>query len=63
MGTVSLKIQGLSMADCEDIGGNFFDQRVYRKGRCDVLELVGKHVRPRMDLTRAKLYAFQSTRD
>lgn len=67
MGTAFVEVQdaegrpvpGFTMADCEEIGGNFIDQRVYWKGRSDVSGLVGKPVRLRINLKRAKLYAFQ----
>lgn len=67
MGTAFVEIQdeagnplpGFAMADCEEIGGNFIDQRVYWKGQDDVSSLAGKPVRLRFNLKRAKLYAFQ----
>lgn len=67
MGTAFVEIQnaegqpiaGFSMQDCEEIGGNFVDQRVYWKGNSDVAGLAGKPVRLRFNLKRAKLYAFQ----
>lgn len=67
MGTTFVEIQdeqgqaipGFSIADCEEIGGNFIDQKVYWKGRSDVSSLAGKTVRLRFHLKRAKLYAFQ----
>ena len=46
-------------ADCEEIGGNFIDQRVYWKGKSDVSSLAGKPMRLRINLKRGKLYAFQ----
>ena len=52
-------IEGFSMADCEEIGGNFIDQRVYWKGKSDLSALVGLPVRLLINLKRAKLYAFQ----
>lgn len=69
MGTAFVEIQdehgnpvpGFSMADCEEIGGNFIDQRVYWKGNSDVSPMAGKSVRLRFNLKRAKLYAFQFT--
>lgn len=69
MGTAFVEIQdaddqpipGFSASDCEEIAGNFIDQRVYWKGRSDVSALAGKPVRLRIDLKRAKLYAFQFT--
>jgi hypothetical protein len=67
MGTAFVEIQdeqgtplpGFAMADCEEIGGNFIDQKVYWKGKPDVSALAGKTVRLRFNLKRAKLYAFQ----
>jgi len=67
MGTAFVEIQdadgqpipGFATAECEEIGGNFIDQRVYWKGRPDLSALAGKPVRLRFDLKRAKLYAFQ----
>ncbi|RYD26726.1 MAG: hypothetical protein EOP86_25520, partial [Verrucomicrobiaceae bacterium] len=52
-------IPGFTLADCEEIGGNFIDQRVYWKGKTDVSSLAGRPVRLYFKLTRAKLYAFQ----
>lgn len=67
MGTAFVEIQdesgqpipGFSLADCEEIGGNFIDQRVYWKGKSDVSALAGKPVRLHFQLKRAKLFAFQ----
>jgi len=67
MGTAYVEIQdeagqpipGFTLADCEEIGGNFIDQRVYWKGKSDVSFLAGKTVRLRFNLKRAKLFAFQ----
>lgn len=69
MGTAFVELQdeqgapipGFTLADCEEIGGNFIDQRVYWKGQSDVSALAGKPVRVRINLKRAKLYAFQFT--
>ncbi len=71
MGTAFVEIEdadgrqmpGFTISDCEEIGGNFIDQRVYWKGRSDVSALAGKPVRLRINLKRAKLYAFQFTPD
>ena len=52
-------IPGFTLADCEEIGGNFIDQRVYWKGNPDVASLAGRPIRLYFDLKRAKLYAFQ----
>jgi hypothetical protein len=52
-------ISGFSLAECEEIGGNFIDQQVYWKGSSDVSSLLGKPVRLHFRLKRAKLYAFQ----
>ena len=54
-------IPGFTLADCEEIGGNFIDQSVYWKGSPDVSSLAGRPVRMRINLKRAKLYAFQFT--
>ncbi len=51
-------IDGYSLEDCEEIGGNFIDQCVYWNGSADVSALAGKPVRIYFKLTRAKLYAF-----
>lgn len=67
MGTAFVEIQdadgkpipGFSMSECEEIGGNFIDQRVYWKGNTNVSSLAGKPVRLRINLKRGKLYAFQ----
>ncbi len=71
MGTAFVELQdeagrpipGFTLADCEEIGGNFIDQRVYWKGSSDVSALAGKPVRIRLNMKRAKLYAFQFTKD
>ena len=56
-------IPGFTLADCEEIGGNFIDQSVYWKGKTDVTSLAGKAVRIHFKLKRAKLYAFQFRKD
>lgn len=56
-------IPGFTLADGEEIGGNFIDQRVYWKGNPDVASLAGRPIRLRFRLTRAKLYAFQFTQE
>lgn len=69
LGTAFIEIQdadghplpGFTLADCEEIGGNFIDQQVYWKGNADVSSLAGKPVRLHFQLKRAKLYAFQFT--
>jgi hypothetical protein len=52
-------VPGFTLAECEEIGGNFIDQCVYWKGKSDVSALAGRPVRLYFKLTRAKLYAFQ----
>ena len=52
-------IPGFTLADCEEIGGNFIDQRVNWKGKTDVSSLAGKPIRLYFKLVRAKLFAFQ----
>jgi len=52
-------IPGFTLADCEEIGGNFLDQAVYWKGSPDVSALAGRPIRIYIKLKRAKLYAFQ----
>lgn len=56
-------IPGFTMADCEEIGGNFIDQAVHWKGKTDLSALAGKPVRIHFKMKRVKLYAFQFTRD
>lgn len=56
-------IEGYTLEDCEEIGGNFIDQTVYWKGNTDVSSLAGKPVRIYFKLTRAKLYSFTFTND
>jgi len=52
-------IPGFTLADCEEIGGNFIDQLVYWKGNADVATLAGRPIRVHVKLKRGKLYAFQ----
>jgi hypothetical protein len=52
-------IPSFTLADCEEIGGNFVDQRVYWKGKTDVSPLAGRPIRLYFKLVRAKLYGFQ----
>ena len=71
MGTAFVELQdesgrpipGFTLDECEEIGGNFLDQAVYWKGNHDVSALAGRPVRIYFKLRRAKLYAFQFTRD
>ncbi|MBN9118513.1 MAG: hypothetical protein J0I06_05025 [Planctomycetes bacterium] len=55
-------IPGFTLADCEEVGGNFIDQAVYWKGKPDVSALAGKPVRIFIKPKRTKLYAFQFTK-
>jgi len=52
-------IPGFTHDGCEEIGGNFIDQRVYWKGKTDVSTLAGRPIRLHFKLTRTKLYGFQ----
>lgn len=54
-------IPGFTLADCEEIGGNYIDQTVYWKGNHDVSPLAGKPVRIYFKLIRAKLFSFVFT--
>jgi len=54
-----IPIPGFSMEDCEEIAGNYIDEKVYWNGNSDVSALAVAAVRIRIKLTRAKLYAFQ----
>jgi hypothetical protein len=56
-------IPGFTLADCEEVGGNFIDQTVHWKGNADVSALAGRPVRIHFQMKRAKLYAFQFTRE
>jgi hypothetical protein len=56
-------IAGYTLADCEEIAGNFIDQAVYWKGKSDVSAIAGRPVRLHIKLKRAKLYAFQFTKE
>ena len=56
-------IPGFTLADCEEIGGNFIDQLVHWKGGVDVGSLAGRPIRLHIQLKRAKLYAFQFVSD
>jgi hypothetical protein len=66
MGTAFVELQdeqgtpipGFAASGCEEIGGNFIDQRVYWKGKSDVSSLAGKPIRLRINLKRGKLFAF-----
>lgn len=67
MGTAFVELQdadgktipGFTLADCEEIGGNFIDQTIHWKGNPDVSSLAGRPVRIRFQMKRAKLYSFQ----
>jgi len=69
MGTAWVEVQdaegrpipGRSLADCEEIAGDFVDLGVSWKGGPDVSDLAGRPVRLLVKLRRAKLYAFQFT--
>lgn len=71
MGTAFVELQdkdgkpfpGFAMADCEEIAGNYIDQCVYWRGKTDVSSLAGQIVRIHIKMKRAKLYAFQFTRE
>jgi hypothetical protein len=71
MGTAFVELQdadgklipGFTLADCEEIGGNYIDQQVYWKGKPDVSSLAGEPIRIHFKLKRAKLYAFQFTKE
>ncbi len=71
MGTAFVELQdadgrpipGFTVADCEEIGGNFIDQQVHWKSNADVSSLAGKPMRLKVTLKRAKLYAFQFTKE
>jgi hypothetical protein len=52
-------IRGFTLADSEEIGGNFIDQLVYWKGSVDVGSLAGRPISVYVKLKRAKLFAFQ----
>lgn len=54
-------IPGFTLAEAEEIGGNFIDQVVYWKGKSDIGSLAGQPIRLHIKLKRAKLYAFQFT--
>lgn len=70
MGTAFVEIQdaegrpipGFTLANCEEIGGNFVDQQVHWKAGADVSSLAGQPVRLHFRLKRAKLFAFQFER-
>jgi hypothetical protein len=56
-------LPGFTLAECEEVAGNFIDQAVYWKGKSDVSSLAGRPVRILIKLKRAKLYAFQFTKE
>ena len=67
MGTAFVEIQdqqghpipGYTMADCQEVGGNFTDQKVYWSATSDLSPIENQLVRIKFKLTRAKLFAFQ----
>ncbi|WP_373651076.1 hypothetical protein [Schlesneria sp. DSM 10557] len=69
MGTAFVELQdeqgvpipGFTLAECEEIGGNFIDQRVYWRGSPDVSSLATKPIRMKVVMKRAKFYSFQFT--
>lgn len=71
MGTAFVELQdesgnpypGFSLADCEEIGGNFLGHVVHWKGNTDVSSLAEKPVRMKIEMKRGKLYAFQFTEE
>jgi len=52
-------IPGLTLADCEEIGGNFVDATVRWSGKTDLSALRDQPVSLHVSARRAKLYAFQ----
>lgn len=56
-------IPGFTLADCEEVGGNFIDQTVYWNGGHDMSALQGPPVRLYFKITRGKLFAFQFTEE
>jgi hypothetical protein len=56
-------IPGFTRTDCEEIGGNFINQRVYWKGQADVSSLAGRPIRIYFSLKQTRLYAFQFVGD
>ncbi|AWM38013.1 hypothetical protein GobsT_39100 [Gemmata obscuriglobus] len=56
-------IPGFTLAECEEIGGNFVDQCVYWKGKEDVSALAGRPVCIHVRMKRSKLFAFQFTKE
>lgn len=54
-------IPGYTISDCEEIGGNFIDQTVYWNGNPDLSSLHSQPITLRIEMNRARLYAFQFT--
>jgi hypothetical protein len=52
-------IPGFTLADCEEIGGNFLDATVRWKGKSDLSALRGSPILLHIAARGAKLYAFQ----
>ena len=69
MGTVFVELRdgegnpipGFTLAESEELGGNFIDQTVYWQGRHDVSALQGSPVRIYFKITRGQIFAFQFT--
>ena len=54
-------IPGYTLADCEEVAGNFIDLLVRWNGNADVSPLIGVPVKLHFTMRAAKLYAFQFT--
>jgi hypothetical protein len=56
-------IPGFTLADCEEIVGNFLNQTLYWKGNSDLAALAGRPLSIYIQMKRAKLYAFQFVKE
>jgi len=52
-------IPGLSFEDCDSITGDHISKTVTWNGRSDLSKLIGKPVRIRLKMRRAKLYSLR----
>ena len=56
-------IPGYTLEECEEIGGNYIDEKIYWNGSADLSQLAGRPIKIHFKLIRTKLYGFQFTED